>query len=102
MTFVDKKEIPLWKRFIIRVVGNAYAYEENSIRYYIAYRPKHGYFVDHPVGYYWKLHCPKCIEKTDYRIALKNEPFKPLPSPSSSGCFFDKGDALSDRGFKRP
>ena len=69
MTFVDKKEIPLRKRFIIRIVGNAFAYERDSIRYYFGYCPKHGYYIDHPAGYHGKLHCPKCIEETDLRIS---------------------------------
>jgi len=78
MTFVDKKEIPLWKRLIIRIVGNAYAYERDLIRYYFGYCPKHGYFIDHPAGYYGKLHCPKCIEETEPESHLKNEHFRPL------------------------
>jgi hypothetical protein len=69
MAIVEKRKIPLWKRLIVRIIGEAFAYERNSIRYYFGYCPKHGYFIGHLAGYYGKLHCPKCIEETDLRIS---------------------------------
>jgi hypothetical protein len=104
MTFVDKKEIPIWKRLIIRIFGNAYAYERDSIRYYFGYCPKHGYYIDHPAGYYEKLHCPKCIEETDLRISRlsKTNTLNFIFSFFSGVFLLDKGDAVPDRGFKRP
>jgi hypothetical protein len=47
MAIVDKKEIPLWKRLIVRLVGEAFAYKLGELHYYFGYCPKHGYFIDH-------------------------------------------------------
>jgi hypothetical protein len=74
MAIVDKKEIPLWKRLIVRLVGEAFAYKLGELHYYFGYCPKHGYFIDHLAGYNGKLRCPKCIEETEFRISKISKP----------------------------
>jgi hypothetical protein len=62
--FVDKKNIPLWKRLVVRIVGAAFAYEENQLRYFIQYCPKHVYYIEYERGYYGKTSCPICIKES--------------------------------------
>jgi hypothetical protein len=60
---LNKRRFPLWKRIVVRVFGEVFAYEKDSLCYYIGYCPKHGYFIDHERGYYEKFTCSKCLEE---------------------------------------
>ena len=72
--FLDKKEIPLWKRIVVRIIGDVFAYEKDSLRYHIGYCSKHGYYIDHLRGYYRKLSCPKCLKERNLQLQKHPKP----------------------------
>jgi len=71
LTIIEPELIPLWKRVIIRLLGEAFAYRKDSLEYYIGYCPKHGYYLDHLRGYDGKLSCPICLEERTKELLKK-------------------------------
>jgi hypothetical protein len=62
---VEKKEIPLWKRILIRLLGKYPAfvtdpYGYGNLEYYYGFCREHGYYVDYPHGYTGEIRCPAC------------------------------------------
>jgi len=69
---VKKEEIPLWKRILIRLLGEYTAfttdpYGYGNIKYFYSYCKEHGYYIDYRHGYRQETRCPKCVDEKYFR-----------------------------------
>jgi hypothetical protein len=70
---VKKEEIPLWKRILIRLLGEYPAFKADpyglgNIEYYYSYCKEHGcYYIDYRHGYRQETRCPKCVDEKYFR-----------------------------------